>query len=405
MDSDVMLIELIKDDEYPSGDELNKDEDVGEEEFKGNHFDKFLTCSELACHKNAYDSLSNDEKENMKSVYLRNDEDKKKGVEYIMSKILGFYKECLELGPKYRAGQDEINSGTSENQNRGVTCVLMVLSPFLELLALILNYMSTLIDPPWSDLELHLSGDEFLRKKESGQFTCEMDCTTLADACGPNVDIEATLVQQSGVPPTEETSVLAIVRQEFTPPFEEGVRDQNISVSQNARRCLLPCFSAAAASDNRFPPTVEPQIQTVVAVDVRNTTNKNCIPISRVFDRFRNMRATSDQAEYMSQTASCSRPLIAVDSGNRGSVYTAAVPVSNVPKAALAGLISNNTTKNLKHTCDVLIHLFFFVITFVVTLKSTINKEQLIDPDGHGMEFWGMESYTKEDLKLREIAI
>ncbi|GKA58427.1 hypothetical protein Tco_0757615 [Tanacetum coccineum] len=31
-----------------------------------------------------YDSLSNDEKENMKSVYLRKDEDKKKGVEYIM---------------------------------------------------------------------------------------------------------------------------------------------------------------------------------------------------------------------------------------------------------------------------------------------------------------------------------
>ncbi|GKA22158.1 hypothetical protein Tco_0708120 [Tanacetum coccineum] len=245
-----MLIELIKDDKYPSGDELNKDEDVGEEEFKGNQFDKFLTCSELACHKylmhdpylskivrdpiikrgnpsnlkipcnkghmhlerayidldsslnimsrscynwimtthlaprknpkshnfmiiedissvidprvshvvlgnpfvelsgmtydsslgvvrltngneeiaykmphkiEQYDSLSNDEKENIKSVYLRNDEDKKKGVEYIMSKILGFYKEFLELGPKYRTGQDEISSGTSENQNGGVT--------------------------------------------------------------------------------------------------------------------------------------------------------------------------------------------------------------------------------------------------------------------------------------------
>ncbi|GKA80339.1 hypothetical protein Tco_0786935 [Tanacetum coccineum] len=219
MDSDVMLIELIKDDEYHSGDELNKDDDVGEEEFKGNHFDKFPTCSELAYHKylmhdpylseivrdpiiergnpsnlkipcnighvhierayidldsplnimsrtcynwimttrltprknpkspsglnnftgrvkgmhifvgnftyvldfmiikdissvidpriaykmphkiEQYDSLSNDEKENMKLVYLRNDEDKKKGVEYIMSKILGFYKECLELDP------------------------------------------------------------------------------------------------------------------------------------------------------------------------------------------------------------------------------------------------------------------------------------------------------------------
>ncbi|GJV88146.1 hypothetical protein Tco_1532084, partial [Tanacetum coccineum] len=67
-----------------------------------------------------YDSLSSDEKENIKSIYLRNDEDKKKGVEYIMSKILGFYKECLELGPEYRTGQDESSSGTSEN-HRGVT--------------------------------------------------------------------------------------------------------------------------------------------------------------------------------------------------------------------------------------------------------------------------------------------
>ncbi|GJZ84301.1 hypothetical protein Tco_0649640 [Tanacetum coccineum] len=235
MDSDVMLIEFIKDDEYPSGDELNKDDDdVGEEEFEGNHFEKFRTCSELAYHKylmhdpylskiirdpiiergnpsnlkipcnirhvyieraytdldsplnimrnftyvsdfmiiedissvinprvshvvlgkpfveqscmtydsslgvvrltngneeitykmphkiEQYDSLSNDEKKNMKSVYLRNDEDKKKGVEYIMSKILGFYKECLELGPEYQTGQDKGSSGTSENQG-GVT--------------------------------------------------------------------------------------------------------------------------------------------------------------------------------------------------------------------------------------------------------------------------------------------
>ncbi|GJS86800.1 hypothetical protein Tco_0769436 [Tanacetum coccineum] len=51
MDSNVMLIELIKDDEYPSGDELNKDDDVGEEEFEGNNFEKFPTCSELAYYK------------------------------------------------------------------------------------------------------------------------------------------------------------------------------------------------------------------------------------------------------------------------------------------------------------------------------------------------------------------
>ncbi|GJX67570.1 hypothetical protein Tco_0303297 [Tanacetum coccineum] len=69
-----------------------------------------------------YDSLSNDEKENMKSVYLRNDEDKKKGVKYVMRKILGFYKGCLELGSEYQTGLEESSSGTSENHG-GVTTI------------------------------------------------------------------------------------------------------------------------------------------------------------------------------------------------------------------------------------------------------------------------------------------
>ncbi|GJS99594.1 hypothetical protein Tco_0820764 [Tanacetum coccineum] len=51
-----------------------------------------------------YDSLSDLEKEHTKSVYLRNEEDKRRGVEYVMSKILRFYKECLELGPEYLTG-------------------------------------------------------------------------------------------------------------------------------------------------------------------------------------------------------------------------------------------------------------------------------------------------------------
>ncbi|GJZ57104.1 hypothetical protein Tco_0612598 [Tanacetum coccineum] len=37
----------------------------------------------------------------------RNEEDKRKGVDYVMSKILGFYKECLELGPEYVTGLDD----------------------------------------------------------------------------------------------------------------------------------------------------------------------------------------------------------------------------------------------------------------------------------------------------------
>ncbi|GJU95181.1 hypothetical protein Tco_1319937 [Tanacetum coccineum] len=54
-----------------------------------------------------YDSLSNLEKEHTKSVYLRNKEDKRRGVEYVMSKIVGFYKECIELGPEYLTGMDD----------------------------------------------------------------------------------------------------------------------------------------------------------------------------------------------------------------------------------------------------------------------------------------------------------
>ncbi|GJU13996.1 hypothetical protein Tco_1136392 [Tanacetum coccineum] len=54
-----------------------------------------------------YNSLSNLEKEHTKSVYLRNEEDKRIGVEYVMSKILGFYKECLELGPEYETRMDD----------------------------------------------------------------------------------------------------------------------------------------------------------------------------------------------------------------------------------------------------------------------------------------------------------
>ncbi|GJY05202.1 hypothetical protein Tco_0371142, partial [Tanacetum coccineum] len=54
-----------------------------------------------------YNSLSNLEKEHTKSVYLRNEEDKRRGVEYVMSKILGFYKKYLELGPEYLTRIDD----------------------------------------------------------------------------------------------------------------------------------------------------------------------------------------------------------------------------------------------------------------------------------------------------------
>ncbi|GJV23665.1 MAK10-like protein [Tanacetum coccineum] len=54
-----------------------------------------------------YNSLLNLEKEHTKSVYFRNEEDKRRGVDYVISKILGFYKECLGLGPEYVTRLDD----------------------------------------------------------------------------------------------------------------------------------------------------------------------------------------------------------------------------------------------------------------------------------------------------------
>ncbi|GJS27287.1 hypothetical protein Tco_0487907 [Tanacetum coccineum] len=54
-----------------------------------------------------FNSLSNLEKEHTKSIYFKNEHDKRRGVDYVMNKILGFYKECLDLGPEYLTGLEE----------------------------------------------------------------------------------------------------------------------------------------------------------------------------------------------------------------------------------------------------------------------------------------------------------
>jgi hypothetical protein len=49
-----------------------------------------------------YRLLPNKEKEHKQAVYYRNDEDRHRVVDYVMNRILGFYKECLQLGPEYK---------------------------------------------------------------------------------------------------------------------------------------------------------------------------------------------------------------------------------------------------------------------------------------------------------------
>ncbi|GJW46141.1 hypothetical protein Tco_0077787 [Tanacetum coccineum] len=66
-----------------------------------------------------YDLLSDIEKEHTKSVYLRNEEDKRRGVEYVVNKILGFYKECLELEPEYLRGMDDVGEVIFDEKKLG----------------------------------------------------------------------------------------------------------------------------------------------------------------------------------------------------------------------------------------------------------------------------------------------
>ncbi|GKC60133.1 hypothetical protein Tco_1087731 [Tanacetum coccineum] len=143
-DEEVMFIEIVRTNDDSREEGPNDEGSTTIKGFKVEYFDSFLTRSELACHKylmcgliplifprnpiitkgcpsnlkipcnircphqiEQYNSLSDLENEHMKSVYLRNEEDKRRGVEYVMSKILGFYKECLELGPKYATRMDD----------------------------------------------------------------------------------------------------------------------------------------------------------------------------------------------------------------------------------------------------------------------------------------------------------
>nr|GEV30908.1 retrotransposon Orf1 [Tanacetum cinerariifolium] len=138
-DGDVMFIELIKkyDDSYEE--ELGEDENfmivenissiieprlsqvvIGKPfvEISNMTYDlslrvvKFINGTNEIFYKiphkiEQYNSLSDLEKEHMKLVYLRNEDDKRREVEYVMNKILRFYKECLELGLEYLNGLED----------------------------------------------------------------------------------------------------------------------------------------------------------------------------------------------------------------------------------------------------------------------------------------------------------
>ncbi|GJU76366.1 ribonuclease H-like domain-containing protein [Tanacetum coccineum] len=91
-DGDVMFIEIVK-----KNDESHKEEpEVGG--LEGMHV--FIRNFTYATDFMIVEDIS-------AIIDPRSEEDKRRGVEYVMSKILEFYKECLELGPEYVTRMDD----------------------------------------------------------------------------------------------------------------------------------------------------------------------------------------------------------------------------------------------------------------------------------------------------------
>ncbi|GJU14247.1 hypothetical protein Tco_1142213 [Tanacetum coccineum] len=155
-DGEVMFIEIIRDDDEPQNESLNEGEGTTTECPTVEYFNTFLTRDELTYHKEdanggisnfigrikgmhvfignftyvvdfkivedisiiidprlsqvvlgrPFIEISNMTHDLPKGV-VRNEEDKRRGFDYVISKILGFYKECLELGPEYFTGLDD----------------------------------------------------------------------------------------------------------------------------------------------------------------------------------------------------------------------------------------------------------------------------------------------------------
>jgi hypothetical protein len=89
---------------------MNYDPSLGIVRFKDENDD---IAYQMPYKNEQFRLLSNIEKEHKQAVYYRSDEDRRRGVDYVMNKIFGFYKECLQLGPEYKTKiEDDLGTGT-----------------------------------------------------------------------------------------------------------------------------------------------------------------------------------------------------------------------------------------------------------------------------------------------------
>ncbi|GKA82117.1 hypothetical protein Tco_0788865 [Tanacetum coccineum] len=153
-----------------------------------------------------------------------------------------------------------------------------------------------------------------------------MQCRTTCNVQRFNPAFEVALVQQSGLAPAIKEPVVYKV-------LAESIRDAGSC--RNVRRRLLPTFSSMSANANELPASIKPHTEPAHTNENCGPPNRHCIPISTVFEQFRNMPAANVESDSMSQLGVGKRLL--------SNMFSPCVPVDrSEPLSPVAESISIN---------------------------------------------------------------
>ncbi|GKA44466.1 hypothetical protein Tco_0737190 [Tanacetum coccineum] len=146
-----------------------------------------------------------------------------------------------------------------------------------------------------------------------------MQCRTTGNVQRFNPAFEVALVQQSGLAPAikepvvfdrigdhvEITGTSSGVEQKVKTPVEKGIvlaeSIRDAGSCRNVRRRLLPTFSSMSANANELQASIKPHTEPAHTNENCGPPNRHCIPISTVFERFRNMPAANVESDSMSR--------------------------------------------------------------------------------------------------------
>ncbi|GJX80187.1 hypothetical protein Tco_0328336 [Tanacetum coccineum] len=79
----------------------------------------------------------------------------------------------------------------------------------------------------------------------------------------------------------------------------ESIRD--VGFCRNVRRRLLPTFLIVSANASGLPASIDPHTEPADTNENCSPPNRHCIPISTVFERFRNLPTANVESDSMSR--------------------------------------------------------------------------------------------------------